>query len=60
MDLAQDIIVALVALGAAAVVVRRVVGELRDKGAEASCDHCGVNASIPVTPETPRSEHPEV
>jgi len=58
-DLLQDIIVALVALGAAAVVVRRVVGEFRDEGAEPACDHCGKNDSPTVTPETPQSAHPE-
>lgn len=43
MELVQDVIVALVALGAVAVVVRRVVGEFRDDGTEAPCDHCAVN-----------------
>jgi hypothetical protein len=42
-ELVQDVIVALVALGAVALVVRRVVGEFRDDGAEAACDHCAVN-----------------
>ena len=59
MELVQDIVVALVALGAAAVIVRRVAGEFRARPTEPACEHCGMNQPDPVTPSTPQSARRE-
>lgn len=40
--LVQDLIVAGVALGAAAFVVRRIVEAVRPEQADAGCEHCGL------------------
>jgi hypothetical protein len=40
--LVQDLIVASVALGAAAFVVRRIVEAVRPEPGDAGCEHCGL------------------
>jgi hypothetical protein len=58
-ELLQDIVVGLVALGAVAIVARRVVGEFRDEVTDPTCDHCAVHQPDAITPPPPQPTPPE-
>lgn len=59
----QDIVVAVVALGAATLVLRRVLGFVRPTaaGSTPGCDHCATGGKTPAAgPAGKGDEHPLV
>jgi hypothetical protein len=58
--LVQDLIVAGVALGAGAFVVRRIIEAVRPEPADAGCEHCGLQGDGARSVDDSRTSDEEV